>query len=131
MSIEIGEQIKFYRQQRGYTQKKLGELCGMADSAIRRYESGRANPKIETISRIANALELTIEDFLDFSCIEDLKEINDYNGRLDGPEKMNNFLESNLLFSFNNLNNAGKEKAIDQVEMLTKIKEYQKDNDES
>lgn len=41
---------------------------------------------------------------------------------------MNKFLETNLLFSFNNLNNAGKEKAIDQVEMLTKIKEYQKDN---
>lgn len=60
----IGENIKLIRISRGLTQKQLGDLCvpKMADSAIRRYERGDANPKIETIYRIAKALGVTIGD---------------------------------------------------------------------
>ena len=54
--MSIGENIKKKRIQKGLTQKQLGELCGMADSAIRRYENGRANPKYETLEKIAAAL---------------------------------------------------------------------------
>ena len=56
----IGKNIRFARLQRGLTQKQLGDLCGMADSAIRRYELGRGNPKRETLQRIANALNVTL-----------------------------------------------------------------------
>ncbi len=51
-----GELIKAARIKRGLTQKQLGDLCGMADSAIRRYESGKGNPTQKTIQRIAAAL---------------------------------------------------------------------------
>ena len=54
----IGEQIKAARLKQGLTQKQLGELCGMADSAIRRYESDRGNPTEKTIQRIALALNM-------------------------------------------------------------------------
>ncbi len=54
----IGERIKAARIERGLTQKQLGELCGMADSAIRRYESDRGNPTEKTIWRIASALDM-------------------------------------------------------------------------
>lgn len=118
--MNVGEQIKYYRNQKGYTQKQLGELCDMADSAIRRYEAGRAKPKIETLAKIANALDLTVEDFLDLTCIEVLNQPNDSN------RKAKSSLENNLLSHFNKLNINGKEKAIEQIEMLTKIHEYKK-----
>ena len=54
----IGERIKAARIKRGLTQKQLGNLCGMADSAIRRYESDRGNPTEKTIQRIALALNM-------------------------------------------------------------------------
>lgn len=54
--MSVGEKIKQARQKQGLTQKQLGELCGMADSAIRRYESGRGNPTLKTIRRMADAL---------------------------------------------------------------------------
>ena len=57
--MSIGENIRKLRLQRNLTQKELGDLCGMADSAIRRYESNRANPKIETLEKIAKALGTT------------------------------------------------------------------------
>lgn len=54
--METGELIRAARIKRGLTQKQLGDLCGMADSAIRRYESGRGNPTQRTIQRLAAAL---------------------------------------------------------------------------
>ena len=60
--MSVGENIKRIRKEKGLTQKQLGELCGLADSAIRRYENGGANPKIETKKKIANALEVPVED---------------------------------------------------------------------
>lgn len=42
----------------------MGEKCGIADSAIRRYELGGANPKIETIQKIADALDVPISSLI-------------------------------------------------------------------
>lgn len=60
----IGENIRRIRKQKGLTQKQLAELCNppMIDSAIRRYESNKANPKIETSKRIAAALGCEVTD---------------------------------------------------------------------
>lgn len=56
--MTTGELIKQARQDAKMTQKQLGEKCGIADSAIRKYESGRVVPKICTIKKIANALNV-------------------------------------------------------------------------
>lgn len=60
----IGARIRAIRLLRELTQKQLGDLCGMADSAIRRYESGRGNPTEKTLKRIANALGVSVQDLL-------------------------------------------------------------------
>lgn len=65
--VTVGEQIKKIRIQKGMTQKQVADACGMADSAIRKYESGIMRPKSLTVSRIAKALgveplELTSHD---------------------------------------------------------------------
>lgn len=46
------------------TQKQLGELAGIAEPTIRRYETGKLNPKIETIKKIADALDVHIFDLI-------------------------------------------------------------------
>lgn len=58
--MDIGNNIKKIRKRKGMTQKELGNKCGIADSAIRRYELGGANPKRETLQKIANALDVSI-----------------------------------------------------------------------
>ncbi len=57
--MTVGENIKRIRLEKSMTQKELGNKCGLADSAIRRYELGGANPKYETIQKIADALDTT------------------------------------------------------------------------
>lgn len=59
-----GLRIKKYRLEKGLTQKELAERCGLFDSAIRRYESGRQNPKKETLEKIAAALEIPVTKLL-------------------------------------------------------------------
>ncbi len=62
--MTTGENIKRIRKEKGLTQKKLGELCGISESNIRKYENGKQNPKIETIEKIANALNVQIIDIM-------------------------------------------------------------------
>ena len=58
---DIGYNIKKARRDKGWTQKQLGDKCGMADSAIRRYEIGKGRPKYETLEKIANALGVSVD----------------------------------------------------------------------
>jgi len=62
--VTIGERIRALRKERGMTQKQVAEKCGMADSAIRKYESGSQTPKVETLQRIADALNVPLFSLL-------------------------------------------------------------------
>ena len=42
----IGENIRYYRKEKGYTQKQLSELSGLALITIQQYESGNVRPKL-------------------------------------------------------------------------------------
>ena len=56
--MTIGERLAEKRKFAGLTQKELGARTGIDPSTIRKYESGRLNPKIETLQRLADALHV-------------------------------------------------------------------------
>lgn len=57
--MNIGDKIKAARKAKGLTQKELGEILGVQDSAIAKYEKGRiVNLKRSTLKRIADVLDL-------------------------------------------------------------------------
>ena len=62
--MTYGQRMKAIRKEKGLTQKQVANGCGMADSAIRKYESGLITPKLETLQRIAEALGVPILDLL-------------------------------------------------------------------
>ena len=53
----IAEQVIEQRKARGLSQKELAELTGTTQSAIARLESGGRPPRIDTLLRIAEALD--------------------------------------------------------------------------
>ena len=59
----IAEQVTQQRKARGLSQKELAELTETTQSAIARLESGGRPPRIDTLLRIAEALdcELIVE----------------------------------------------------------------------
>jgi transcriptional regulator with XRE-family HTH domain len=60
---KIADQVAEQRRARGLSQQELAELTGTTQSAIARLESGGRPPRIDTLLRIANALdcELSVE----------------------------------------------------------------------
>ncbi len=61
----IGENIKRLRREKKLTQKQLGELCGINEANIRKYESGKQIPRLATIEKIAAGLEVDVVDLTD------------------------------------------------------------------
>jgi len=60
---QIAGQVAGRRRELGLSQAQLAELCSTTQSAIARLESGGRPPRIDTLQRIADALdcELSVE----------------------------------------------------------------------
>lgn len=134
--MNLGDKIKQVRKKRGLTQKQLGDLCGMADSAIRRYESGRGNPTQKTLERIGMALDY---DFLALDSprestpesrhkIEELmgKEPGFLDGQLPTEKSETDKRIQRVKDAFDGMSQDGQEEATRRVEELARLPEYQK-----
>ncbi len=64
--ICIGEQIRYLRKQRHWTQEVLGTLSELNRSYIGAVERGEHNIGVDNLERIALALEVEIRDIFIF-----------------------------------------------------------------
>jgi transcriptional regulator with XRE-family HTH domain len=61
----IGKNIKRFRQEKGLSQDKLSKLADLSLNTVVKIElDDSPNPTIETIQRIAKALEVSVDDLL-------------------------------------------------------------------
>jgi len=60
--MSIGTRIIQLRNQKGLTQQQLSELTGLAASYLSRIENRRLEPRPHTLSRIAQALGVTVSE---------------------------------------------------------------------
>ena len=61
----IAKNIKKYRAKLGISQDKLSKLAGITLHTITKIESGATpNPRIETVKKIADALDVSIDDLM-------------------------------------------------------------------
>ena len=71
--MTTGEKIKYFRNMRGISQEMLGQLSGINSATIKKYEYGIRNPKPDQLLKIANALGISINIFMDF----DIETVSD------------------------------------------------------
>lgn len=67
--MNIGDKIKSFRNLKEITQKQLAELTGISETSIKKYETGKRNPKTEQIKKIASALETDENLFYDIDLL--------------------------------------------------------------
>ncbi len=60
----IGNKIKNKREELGLRQIDFAHLIGIEDSSLRRIESGRTNPTVKTLFRIAKALKIELSELM-------------------------------------------------------------------
>ena len=145
--MTIGERIKKIRIEKGMTQKELAEKCGMFDSALRRIENGKQNPKKETVEKVAHALNLPVAALLYDTTDEILKDMINYLVKEDGilvkaiDDKgneniisYNEWCESerieNLVENYKKLNTIGQQKANEYITDLSEQEKYTKPDEE-
>ena len=158
--------IKDIRISKGMTQKQLADILNVSQNAIYNWENGKRDIKLETLQKIANALEVPLSKFLDNELLDATMDDEDFgtnqtveilnkraneivkNPNLTKEEKSNMLgdlitsgqliIQNNidhatvakkqlLSFYFDELNMNGQDKALEQVELLTKIPDFQKD----
>ena len=71
----LGEKIKKYREIKGITQAEIAELLGVSPATVSKYEAGTLEPNIESIKKISELFEVSIDKLLkddgfDFSKID-------------------------------------------------------------
>ncbi len=76
----IAAQLVEQRQERGHSHKELAALVGTTQSAIARLESGVRPPRIDTLLRIANALDCEL-------CVQLRPRTLTKKGRTDADER--------------------------------------------
>lgn len=116
----LARTIKKYRKARKLTMEQLSEKSGINLSTLKKYETDNRNPKLEQLSKIAEALDVSVFEFLDI----EVKSVNDI---ISLVNKMNiatdidwDIDNDKVCISFKNkeINNCLKEYAVD----------YKKDN---
>lgn len=60
----IGETIANLRKQKGMTQSELAEKMNVTDKAVSKWERDLSCPDINTISKLADVLDVSVEELL-------------------------------------------------------------------
>ena len=123
--IQLGNRIKEARQMRSMTLDDIANDIGVAKSTIQRYETGKINvPKIPVVLAIANSLRVNPSWLIgkDVPMI-----VIDESTPTAAPQLRPD--EKQLLSHYNSLNSEGKERLMEQAEMLSGTSKYTKDTE--
>lgn len=60
----VGRNIKKYREEKKLTQDDLAQKLSVTRQAVSNWECGKTEPDIETLHKISEALEVTVEELI-------------------------------------------------------------------
>ena len=58
-----GHVFKDKRLEKGLNQRQLAEKLGITQSAVSNYEAGRSNPRLPTLLKMTEYLDIRLQDF--------------------------------------------------------------------
>ena len=149
--MTLGETIRSARKKACLTQAELGEMLGVSGSMIGQWENNLRKPKHETLKKVALALGVSISNLLPTDYLAPYEDVasdikRDMIDSATSPEEYQEAIntstsniQTQLLFSdiqqrrlqkiagyFDVMNAKGQQIAVERVEELTKIPDYQK-----
>lgn len=64
--MNIGEVIKKYRKEAGFTQEEMANRLGVTTPAVNKWENGNSNPDIALLAPIARLLHISLDTLMSF-----------------------------------------------------------------
>lgn len=116
----LGEKIKQYREEKNMTQVEIAEVLGVKAATISKYESGILEPNIESLKKIAELFDITIdellkEDYFDISKINILEVLKE---QKDMKLKGNLYHNTQVTFAYNTNHIEGSKLTEDQTRYI-------------
>ena len=116
----LGEKIKLYRESKNMTQVEIAESLGVKPATISKYESGALEPNIESLKRLAEIFNVSVdklikEDDFDISKINILEVLREQkNMKL----KRNLYHNTQITFAYNTNHIEGSKLTEDQTRYI-------------
>ena len=123
--MTIGENIRQARKKAGLTQRQLAEKSGVATITLQQYERGVREPKLDTIAKIARAMNLFASDLISGDQWQNVDMTFTDTTERYGQETPQYY---RMVEAFSTLNHIGAEKAAVAVEDLAKVPEYRRED---
>lgn len=86
--MNIGDNIKRIRLNRNLTQDELATKSGFSKNAIWNYENNKRQPTVEFLTKIANALDVSINDLIGYNELQKQKFEEDFDISMFEPRVM-------------------------------------------
>lgn len=116
----LGERIKSYRENRNMTQSEIADILGVKATTISKYEAGTLEPNIESLKKLAELFEVSIDELLkedkfDVSQINILEVLREQkNMKLKG----NLYHNTQITFAYNTNHIEGSKLTEDQTRYI-------------
>lgn len=116
----LGEKIKLYRESKNMTQGEIADILGVKAATISKYEAGTLEPNIESLKRLAELFEVSIDELLkedkfDVSQINILEVLREQKSmRLKG----NLYHNTQITFTYNTNHIEGSKLTEDQTRYI-------------
>ena len=72
----LGDKIKLYRENKRMTQNEVADMLNVSPATISKYETGALEPNIESLKRLAELFEISIDELLSDEKEFDISKIN-------------------------------------------------------
>jgi transcriptional regulator with XRE-family HTH domain len=66
LNNKLAARIRLLRQQKNWTQARLGRAAGLTFKFVGQIERGEVSPTLNSLEKLARALQLTVADLLTF-----------------------------------------------------------------
>ena len=116
----LGEKIKKYREEKKMTQVEVAEVLGVKPATISKYEAGTLEPNIESLKKLAELFEVSVDELLkedefDVSKINVLEVLREQKEmRLKG----NLYHNTQIIFAYNTNHIEGSKLTEDQTRYI-------------
>ena len=116
----LGEKIKKYREEKKITQVEVAEILGVKPATISKYEAGALEPNIESLKKLAELFEVSVDELLkedefDFSKINVLEVLREQE---EMQLKGNLYHNTQIIFAYNTNHIEGSKLTEDQTRYI-------------
>ena len=119
--MSIGNKIKEYRELNKMTQKDIAEILEVEPGTVSKYESGTIEPNIESLKRLAETFNITVDELINDKEKFDISKVNVLEILREQKEmklKGNLYHNTQIIFAYNTNHIEGSKLTEDQTRYI-------------